>query len=141
MRLMLEQENRAEKDAPLRQDIRMLGDVLGQAIRRHGGAAVYETVEHLRNACRRLRKCEEDLLYAPERETDALLAEIASLDHEITHIVNSCDLPTTIDVIRAFTVYFHLVNSAEQHHRIRRRYAHEVVDTTVAQRGSLIALV
>ena len=138
---MLEQENRAEKDAPLRQDIRMLGEVLGQAIHQHGGAAVFETVEQLRSACRRLRKCEEDLLHAPERGTDALLAEIASLDQQITHIVNSCDLPTTIDVIRAFTVYFHLVNSAEQHHRIRRRYAYEVVDTTVAQRGSLSALV
>ena len=62
---MLEQENRAEKDAPLRHDIRMLGDALGQAIRQHGGAEVFETVERLRNACRRLRKCEDDLLHAP----------------------------------------------------------------------------
>src|ERR1700680_2307994 len=104
MILMLEQENRAEKDAPLHHDIRMLGNMLGQAIRQHGGAAVFETVERLRRACRSLRKCEEDLLYAPERVTEALLAEIALLDHEITQIVNSCDLPTTIDVIRAFTV-------------------------------------
>ena len=138
---MLEQENRAEKDAPLHHDIRMLGNMLGQAIRQHGGATVFETVERLRRACRSLRKCEEDLPYAPESGTEALLAEIAALDHEITQIVNGCDLPTTIDVIRAFTVYFHLVNSAEQHHRTRRRHSYEVVDATVAQRGSLAALV
>lgn len=141
---MLEQENRAEKDAPLRHDIHMLGDALGQAIRQHGGAAVFETVERLRNTCRRLRKCEDDLLYAQATDKDgraALLAEIATLDQEITHIVDDCDLPTTIDVIRAFTVYFHLVNSAEQHHRSRRRRSHEAIAETVAQRGSLAALV
>ncbi len=141
---MLEQENRAEKDAPLRHDIRMLGDALGQAIRQHGGTEVFETVERLRNACRRLRKCEDDLLYAPTMNTDdrnALLAEIATLNQEITQVVDGCDLPTTIDVIRAFTVYFHLVNSAEQHHRTRRRRSHEAIDETATQRGSLAALV
>ncbi|HVB25977.1 MAG TPA: phosphoenolpyruvate carboxylase [Ktedonobacteraceae bacterium] len=141
---MLEQENRAEKDAPLRHDIRMLGDALGQAIRQHGGTAVFETVERLRNACRRLRKCEDDLLYAQAMDKDGratLLAEIATLDREITHIVDGCDLTTSIDVIRAFTVYFHLVNSAEQHHRSRRRRSHEAIDETAAQRGSLAALV
>ena len=138
---MLEQENRAEKDAPLRHDIRMLGDALGQAIRQHGGAAVFETVERLRSACRRLRKCEDDLLNVQTMDRDVLLAEIATLDNEITQVVNGCDLPTTIDVIRAFTVYFHLVNSAEQHHRTRRRRSHETIDETAAQRGSLAALV
>ena len=51
--------------------------------------------------------------------------------------MDGCDLPTTIDVIRAFTVYFHLVNSAEQHHRTRRRRSHEAIDETAAQRGCL----
>ncbi|MHB8595960.1 MAG: phosphoenolpyruvate carboxylase [Ktedonobacteraceae bacterium] len=138
---MLEQDNRAEKDAPLRHDIRMLGDALGQAIRQHGGAEVFETVERLRNACRRLRKCEDDLLNASAMDMDALLAEIATLNQEITQVVDGCDLPTTIDVIRAFTVYFHLVNAAEQHHRSRRRHSHETIDETAAQRGSLAALV
>ncbi len=144
---MLEQENRAEKDAPLRSDIRMLGDALGQAIREHGGVAVFETVEILRKACRRLRTCEDELRYAREvggedkEGADALVAEIAKLNREITEIVEACDLPTTIDVIRAFTVYFHLVNAAEQHHRSRRRRSHEAIDETEVQRGSLAALV
>ena len=138
---MLEQENRAWKDAPLRHDIRMLGDALGQAIRQHGGEEVFDAVERLRNACRRLRACKDDLLYAPKKDRESLLAEIAALNREITKIVDGCDLPTTIDVIRAFTVYFHLVNSAEQHHRSRRRRSHETIDETVVQRGSLVALV
>jgi len=46
---------REERDAPLRQDIRMLGEMLGHAIQQHGGAQVFETVERLRLNCRRLR--------------------------------------------------------------------------------------
>ena len=63
------------------------------------------------------------------------------LDQKIRDIVENCDLDTAIDVIRAFTVYFHLVNTAEQYHRIRRRHVYEIADKPVAQRGSLAALV
>jgi phosphoenolpyruvate carboxylase len=54
--------------------------------------------------------------------------------------VDSCDLDTTIDVIRAFTVYFHLVNTAEQHHRTRR-YNYEAITSSTPLHGSLAALV
>ncbi len=116
---MLEQEQRTEKDAPLRRDIRMLGNALGRAIQQHDGLTVFATVEQLR----RLRD------------------EIDALDREITQVVDGCDLDTAIDVIRAFTVYFHLVNTAEQHHRTRRRFVYEVNNMSSTQRGSLAALV
>ena len=35
----------ADKDAPLRDDIRLLGAVLGDTIRDQQGAAIYDTVE------------------------------------------------------------------------------------------------
>ncbi len=138
---MPEQEQRTEKDAPLRHDIRTLGDALGRAILLHDGSQVFDTEEMLRLNCKALRDCSERLAYATEPEHTQLKAEIIVLDKKIREIVENCDLDTAIDVIRAFTVYFHLVNTAEQHHRIRRRHVYEIADSPVAQRGSLAALV
>src|SRR5690242_428564 len=123
---MPEHNDRATKDAPLHADIRILGNVLGKVIRQHGGSALFETVERLRRNCKQLRDCTAALARATPREVPQLQAEITRLDHEITSIVDGCDLATAIGVIRAFTVYFHLVNTAEQYHRIRRRHAHEL---------------
>src|SRR5437016_3814914 len=138
---MPEQEQRTEKDAPLRHDIRTLGDALGRAILLHDGSQVFDTEEMLRLNCKALRDCSERLAYATEPEHTQLKAEIIVLDKKIRDIVENCDLDTAIDVIRAFTVYFHLVNTAEQHHRIRRSHVYEIADSPVAQRGSLAALV
>ncbi len=137
---MPEQEQRTEKDAPLRHDIHILGDALGRAIQQHGGPRVFDTEEKLRLHCKHLRDCTERLAYATGSEALQLQNEIAALNQEIRHIVENCDLDTAIGVIRAFTVYFHLVNTAEQYHRIRRRQAHEISSTPTAQRGSLAAL-
>src|SRR2546426_4931785 len=138
---MQEKERRSEKDAPLRHDIHVLGDALGRVIRLHRGDTVYETVEQLRQYCKRQRDCADSLVNASEQEASRLRDEIATLDRQITYLVDSCDLDTTIDVIRAFTVYFHLVNTAEQYHRTRRRRVHEVQPDPTFQHGSLAALV
>ncbi|MDQ2717628.1 MAG: phosphoenolpyruvate carboxylase, partial [Chloroflexota bacterium] len=117
---MTEQEQRSDKDAPLRQDIHMLGDALGRAIQQHDGLAVFETVERLRQSCKSLRDCAEEATQASAADRVAPSsqhAEIAALDAEITGIVEQCDLNTAIAVIRAFSFYFHLVNTAEQYHR------------------------
>lgn len=136
-----EQARRDEKDAPLRRDIHTLGDALGRAIRQHSRPAAFETEERLRLACRRLRECYALLSTASGEGAVRLRSEIAALDEEITSVVERCDLDTAIDVIRAFTVYFHLVNTAEQQHRARRRHEYETAPQPVAQRGSLAALV
>ncbi len=138
---MLEQEQRIEKDAPLRRDIHALGDALGRAIQQHGGSRVFDTEERLRLSCKHLRESVELLADASELEATRLQKEIAELDQKITRIVETCDLDTAIGVIRAFTVYFHLVNTAEQYHRIRRRHVHKIANQPTAQRGSLAALV
>src|SRR5579862_7562287 len=98
---MLEQHTRHEKDAPLRRDIRTLGDALGKAIKRPDATTVFDTVELLRGKCKRLRDCAEDLRMASSIEAERLLEEIAKLDREITHIVDNCSLDTAIDVVRA----------------------------------------
>jgi len=138
---MPQYDARHEKDAPLRQDIRTLGNALGQAIQHHRGHAVFDTVEQLRKLCRRLRECDRRLLVATALEAAQLQVEIVQLDREIAQIVDNCSLDTAIDAIRAFTVYFHLVNTAEQYHRIRRRRAHEANADERPQRGSLAALI
>jgi len=138
---MPEQELRLEKDAPLRHDIHTLGDALGRAILLHDGSQVLDTEEMLRLNCKQLRDCSERLAYATESEYTQLKEEIIVLDKKIRDIIENCDLDTAIDVIRAFTVYFHLVNTAEQHHRIRRRHVYEIAGNRVPQRGSLAALI
>ena len=140
MTTSIPEQNKTEKDAPLRRDIRMLGDALGKAIQQHEGISVFETVEQLRRNCKRLRTCAETLRSASATEAAQLQHEMATLDQEITRIVDSCDLDTTIDVIRAFTVYFHLVNTAEQHHRTRR-YNYETLSASTPLRDTLAALV
>src|SRR5579875_3818581 len=140
---MAERDDRQEKDAPLRRDIRTLGNALGRAIQQHDGYAVFAMVEKLRQSCKRLRDCSAQLRRATADERAALQAEIAALDREINEIVEQCDLDTAIAVIRAFTVYFHLVNTAEQYHRIRRRHTIEMDVEAMRQyppRGSLPAL-
>ncbi len=137
---MVEQKRREERDAPLRHDIRTLGETLGHAIQQHGGSHVFETVERLRLNARRLRECAEHLATASPEEARSYQQEITALDEDITHIVENSDLETAIAVIRAFTVYFHLINTAEQHHRIRRRQAYERANVPAVQRGSLAAL-
>ncbi|GAC1398378.1 MAG: phosphoenolpyruvate carboxylase [Ktedonobacteraceae bacterium] len=136
---MEEQQDRSIKDAPLRRDIRTLGNALGLAIRRHGGDTMFDTVEQLRHNCKRLR--DYSLQLRQDRTNVSLEADIFALDQEITRIIQSCSLDTAIGVIRAFTVYFHLVNTAEQYHRIRRRRAHELQTTPTPQHGSLSRLV
>lgn len=137
---MLHENERQERDAPLRQDIRLLGETLGQAIRQHNGQHVFEKVEQLRLDCRRLREYARQLSGASAVEAAAYQQEIESLDRAITQVVEGCDLETAIAVIRAFTVYFHLINTAEQHHRVRRRQAYERAGRPEIQRGSLAAL-
>jgi phosphoenolpyruvate carboxylase len=140
---MPERDDRQEKDAPLRRDIRTLGNALGQAIQQHEGYDVFEMVEQLRHSCKRLRDCAEQLPRASPAEQGSLQSEIDMLDREIMSIVEGCDLDTAVNVIRAFTTYFHLVNTAEQYHRIRRRHIIEMDSETMAHkppRGSLAAL-
>ena len=91
---------RQEIPAPLRRDVRMLGEVLGQVMADYGGATLLRDVEQLRRTVIRAR---DDGRY--ERNTERLVA--------------SWSLERAEEVARAFTCYFHLVNLAEEHHRAR----------------------
>jgi phosphoenolpyruvate carboxylase len=97
----------AAPDAPLRANVRLLGEILGRVLAEQEGDAVYRLEERVRLLARLGRR-------GDTAASRSLAETIAALDVE-----------TQAVVLRAFTVYFHLANIAEQHHRVRRRRGHE----------------
>ena len=97
-------------DAPLRRDVRRLGDVLGRTLVEQEGPELLEDVERIR------------LLSREARATGR-----ASRREELRRTVSGLEPERQALVLRAFGVYFQLANLAEQHHRLRRRrqYEHE----------------
>ncbi|WP_232384561.1 phosphoenolpyruvate carboxylase [Actinomadura violacea] len=85
---------------PLRRDVRLLGAMLGDGLVEYGGQGLLDDVERLRHA----------VIAARRGETSA---------DEVAAIVDGWTLERAEQVARAFTVYFHLTNLAEEHHRIR----------------------
>src|SRR6266568_3776534 len=106
------------QDAPLRQDVRWLAGTLGRVVGRLAGEDTLRAVEDLRRACRARR-----LGVAGAPDLDALLARTRSLGPETARLT-----------ARAFTVFFILINAAEQAHRVRRARQD---DQAAAQRGSV----
>lgn len=90
---------RREMPAPLRRDVRLLGELLGQVLQEHGGPQLLADVERLRQSVIAARHGQP--AQAPEE------------------LVASWTLERSEQVARAFTCYFHLVNLAEEHHRVR----------------------
>src|SRR4051812_5943190 len=83
---------------PLRADVRLLGSLLGQVLVEYGGQGLLDDVEALRHA-----------VIASRRDEKA----------DAATIVGGWSLDRAELVARAFTVYFHLINLAEEHQRIR----------------------
>ncbi|NDL59914.1 phosphoenolpyruvate carboxylase [Phytoactinopolyspora mesophila] len=98
----------------LRADVRVLGEALGQVLREYGGAGLLDDVERLR-----------ELVIASHHE-DLTVADDAASQAE--RLVSSWPMDRCEEVARAFTVYFHLVNAAEEYHRIRALRAGDAAD-------------
>ena len=99
-----------DKDQALRNDVRTLGKMVGDLIREQGGEELFEFVEKAR--LRSIRRREEN-----EKQGE-----------ELAKLVNNLDATLALQVIRSFSTYFQMVNTAEKVHRIRRRreYLREV---------------
>ena len=82
----------AADDAGLRSDVRRLGDLLGQTLVRQEGPELLALVEEVRKAVR-------------EGSGAEILANLSIED--------------SVQLVRAFSTYFHLANVAEQVHRAR----------------------
>jgi phosphoenolpyruvate carboxylase len=100
--------DRAALPEPMRRDVRLLGGILGEVIRDsdpNAGPALLADVERLRRAVIAARRTERA---GGDRVGD-----------EIAELVASWALDRAEQVARAFTVYFHLANLAEEHQRLR----------------------
>ncbi|HEX7987254.1 MAG TPA: phosphoenolpyruvate carboxylase, partial [Duganella sp.] len=108
-----------DKDAPLKEDIRLLGRLLGDVLRDQEGEEVFAVVETIRQTAVRFR-----------READAGAAK------ELDGMLKILTREQTISVVRAFSYFSHLANIAEDQHHIRRRRAHLLAGSN-AQQGSV----
>jgi len=101
----------------MRRDVRVLGEILGQVISESGGQDLLADVEDLRHRVIAARRLDAQDGYGAPADDDLADADIA--DKEITGLVASWPLARAEAVARAFMVYFHLANLAEEHQRIR----------------------
>ncbi len=106
------------KDEPLRQDVGMLGALVGDVIREQGGEDLFSLVEEIRGEAIRRRE-------ADGRDCQALASRLAGLEPDRAR-----------ELVRAFSTYFQVVNLAEQVHRVRRGREYLVSDGP-PQSGSL----
>ncbi len=114
-------ESIPEKDRPLRDDVRLLGALVGQVLVDQHGPELLERVEAVRKAAIRQRE-------GAVGEGEDLERLLAGLEPD-----------AVMQIIQAFSTYLRAVNLAEKVHRIRRRRAYQRAGAE-AQRGSLEAV-
>lgn len=102
------QKHRSESlDEALREDIRLLGRILGDTIRAIDGPASYGLIETIRQLAVRYHRDEDK---SAQAELEQILAGLS--DAEINRVT------------RAFGYFSILANIAEDHHHTRRWRAH-----------------
>jgi phosphoenolpyruvate carboxylase len=91
-----------ETDVALREDVGLVGALVGELLRDEGGEQLFELVETVRLAAIARRQGEIDA-------EDRLISTLEELKPDSVQ-----------DLVRAFVAYFHVVNLAERVHRVRR---------------------
>ena len=100
---VLDRDNH-KKLAPLRDDIGLLGNLLGEVLVHQEGQKLFDTEERIRKLAIRLRK-------RPNVRDEKALQ----------NLLGKLPLASAEKVVRAFSVYFQLVNIAEENQRLRLR--------------------
>lgn len=104
---------RRDKDQSLLEDIRLLGQVLGQTLREQHGEAMFHTVEEIRQTAVRFRRHDD-----------------AAARAQLEGMLDALDIEATILVACAFSHFSHLANLAEDEHHKRRRHQHLLARVT-----------
>ena len=97
------------KEELLREDRRLLGRLLGDAIREQVGEEMLERIERIRQTAVAFRRAESGAREAK-----------ATLEAQL----NALNIEQTLHVVRAFSFFSHLLNIAEDTQQNRRRHAH-----------------
>lgn len=106
---------------PLRDDVSMLGEMLGATLRARGAPELFPAVERIRRIAKEARERGHEL-------------------HALERPLRELPLDLAVPVARAFAHFLSLANIAEQHHRVRRR-RHYLLDPTAGpQPGSFEAV-
>ena len=108
----------ADPHRPLRENVSLLGGMLGDTIRVREGDALFDTVERLRRLAKAARQ-------QPDPAVPLLEKPLRDLP-----------LDRAVPVARAFSHFLALANIAEQYHRVRRRRDYQRQDASRGQRGS-----
>jgi phosphoenolpyruvate carboxylase len=111
--------DRGDEDVALREDIRLLGRILGETVRDDEGGELYQLVEDVRRLAVRFRRDGD-----PEARA------------ELARRLDALDVEQAITVVRAFSYFSHLANLAEDRHK-NRRFREEQVAGAGPQEGSL----
>jgi phosphoenolpyruvate carboxylase len=116
-------DTEADKDAPLRDDIRLLGRVLGDTLREQHGAAAFDLIERTRQMAIRFRR---------DRDPTA--------KRELERMLGKLPYEQVVVVARAFTFFSQLANIAEDLHHNRRRRVHQRDDPQPQEGSFALAL-
>ncbi len=98
-----EEAHELEADTRLRNDIRLLGRILGDTVRDQEGADVFDLVERIRQTSIRFHRDDDK----PARR-------------ELELILDSMSISQTVRIVRAFSYFSHLANIAEDQNNIRQ---------------------
>jgi len=111
-----------DKDLPLKEDIRLLGRLLGDTLREQEGDETFDLIERIRQTAIRFRRKGDS---EARGELEATLNQLSHAD--------------TVSVIRAFTYFSQLANIAEDLHRNRRHRVHQIAGSAPRE-GLAVAL-
>lgn len=98
-----------DKDLPLREDIRLLGRLLGDCVREQEGEDIFETIESIRQSSIQFHRDNDE-----------------HAKQELERSLDSLNPDQSVQVVRAYSYFSHLANLAEDQHHIRRTRAHDI---------------
>jgi phosphoenolpyruvate carboxylase len=123
MNLIASPTNISSKDLPLREDVRLLGRILGDTLREQEGEASFQLIESVRRAAVTFHKTQDD--------RDRM---------QLEQVLDALSPSETLVVVRAFSYFSQLSNIAQDLHHNRRHRAHLKAGSAPKDGSLLLAL-